>query len=144
MQKCVHTLGDHQTKSCLVVISYKCFKFKNGWRDASFDWFPRRTCFRGISLLAQIFCLRERQIWAVKIKSFSAKHRLQRDGLPLYALAYLMMRQLISSHTCFDRLSEKSFVLTYSTLKFMLRSICGKHSVMWVFSVFERELVVVA
>ena len=50
-----HALGDHQTESCLrEVISYKRFKFKNGWKDASSDWLPRRTCFRGgVSLLAQ-------------------------------------------------------------------------------------------
>ena len=32
-----HALGDHQTESCLrEVVSYKCLKFKNGWRDASY------------------------------------------------------------------------------------------------------------
>ena len=48
--------SDHQTEGCLrEVVSYKCLKFKNGWRDASSYWLLRKTCFRGgISLPAQL------------------------------------------------------------------------------------------
>ena len=37
------------------------FKFRNGWSDASSDWLPRRTCFRGgILLPARISCSKGR------------------------------------------------------------------------------------
>ena len=67
-----HALGDHQTESCLrEVISYKRFKFKKGWRDASSDWLPRRTCFRGgFALLVQISCFRERHFELSRYRVF--------------------------------------------------------------------------
>ena len=92
-----HALGDHQTESCLQeVVSYKCLKFKNGWRDASSYWLLRKTCFRGgILLPAQISCLRGRHFERSRYKVFQLNIRLQRDGLPLYVLTLLMMRQLM-------------------------------------------------
>ena len=65
-------LGDHQTESCLrEVVSYKCLKFRNGWQDASSYWLLRKTCFcGGISLPAQISCLRGRHFERSRYKVF--------------------------------------------------------------------------
>ena len=52
-------------------MSYRCLKFKNGWRDASSYWLLRKTCFRGgILLPAQISSLRGRYFERSRYKVF--------------------------------------------------------------------------
>ena len=101
------------------------FKFRNGWSDASSDWLPRRTCFRGgISLPARISCSKGRNFERsrCKVSQISTGYS-EKDCLCMPLLFVCPLPYKGNPSRCNLCLSEKLCILTSQN-----------------FSLFEQEI----